>query len=159
MSRVSCYISHVTCHISHYYYYYLFLFFLTTWWSYSVEGLLSTGPTRQVFYPIWPTVKLWSRFMGNCARPQHEGNREDQNSIPVLQASAFDVATSMCIEMRTCLRNTTLGVGCMTWTCRHGQGVALAYNLIVFSGSSSNLIFPSIILLWLLLCDLLATED
>ena len=39
VSHVMCHISCVTCHVSH------VTFFLTKWWSLSVEGLLSTGPT------------------------------------------------------------------------------------------------------------------
>ena len=43
-------VSRVTCHMSHYYYYLLFIyFFRTKWWSLSVEGLLSTGPTTPSF--------------------------------------------------------------------------------------------------------------
>ena len=46
MSHVTCHVSHITCHtsrvrchMSH------FLLLLIKWWSLSVEGLLSTGPT------------------------------------------------------------------------------------------------------------------
>ena len=39
MSHVTCHVSHVMCH----------MFFWTKWWSLSVEGLLSTRPTRLVF--------------------------------------------------------------------------------------------------------------
>ena len=41
VSRVTYHVSHVTCHISHD----PFLSFWTMWWSLSMEGLLSTGPT------------------------------------------------------------------------------------------------------------------
>ena len=37
--RVRCHVSGVTCH------FFSSIFFWTTWWGYSVEGLLSTGPT------------------------------------------------------------------------------------------------------------------
>ena len=40
VSRVTCPVSHVTCHV----------FFWTKWWSLSVEGLLSTGPTPSTFH-------------------------------------------------------------------------------------------------------------
>ena len=40
MSRVTSHVSRVTCHI-----FFCFCFFLTKWWSSSVEGLLSRGPT------------------------------------------------------------------------------------------------------------------
>ena len=43
MSCVTCHVSHVTCNI-------FFYFFFTKWWSLSVEGLLSTGPTPSSFY-------------------------------------------------------------------------------------------------------------
>ena len=48
MSRVTCHMSRVTCHMSQFY---LFIFFFsrTKWWSLSVEGLLSTGPTPSSF--------------------------------------------------------------------------------------------------------------
>ena len=39
VSCVACHVSNVICHFSHIY------FFQTKWWSLSVEGLLSTGPT------------------------------------------------------------------------------------------------------------------
>ena len=37
---VKCHVSHVTCHVSH-----VTFFFRTKWWTLSVKGLLSTGPT------------------------------------------------------------------------------------------------------------------
>ena len=59
MSRVTCHVSHVTCHVSHviFFFFLFFLFFLTKWWSSSVEGLLSTGPTPSslvMLYILWP---------------------------------------------------------------------------------------------------------
>ena len=47
MSCVTCHVSHVTCHVSHVMCHMsqFFSFFFTKWWSLSVEGLLSTGPT------------------------------------------------------------------------------------------------------------------
>ena len=56
MSHVMCHVSRVTCHMSrvtcHNFFYYLF-FFWTKWWSLSVEGLLSTGPTPSSFVKSW----------------------------------------------------------------------------------------------------------
>ena len=43
MSHVACHLSRVMCHMSHVTSHRYF--FLTNWWSLSVEGLLSTGPT------------------------------------------------------------------------------------------------------------------
>ena len=43
MSCVRCHVSGVTCNMSH------VTFFLNKWWSYSVEGLLSMGPTPSSF--------------------------------------------------------------------------------------------------------------
>ena len=48
VSHVTCHMSHVTCHVSHVTFF-LLLFFCTIWWSLSVEGLLSTGPTPSSF--------------------------------------------------------------------------------------------------------------
>ena len=51
VSRVTCHVSHVTCHVSQLFFVFVFLSFffiekkLKKWWSLSVEGLLSTGPT------------------------------------------------------------------------------------------------------------------
>ena len=45
LSYVTCHVSHLMCHISGV----LFSFFFTKWWSYSVEGLLSTKPTPSSF--------------------------------------------------------------------------------------------------------------
>jgi hypothetical protein len=47
VSRVTCHVSHVTCHVSHVIFFPSF--FRTKWWSLSVEGLLSTGPTPSSF--------------------------------------------------------------------------------------------------------------
>ena len=62
--HVTCHMSHVTCHMSHvtcHYYYY----FLTQWWSLSVEGLLSTGPTLSSFLlPTWQVLNAVSLFIG-----------------------------------------------------------------------------------------------
>ena len=49
VSLVTCHVSRVTCHMS--------LFFRTKWWSLSVEGLLSTGPTQSSFYLFIIIVK------------------------------------------------------------------------------------------------------
>ena len=43
VSHFTCLMSHVTCHN------FVLLFFWTKWWSLSVEGLLSTGPTPSSF--------------------------------------------------------------------------------------------------------------
>ena len=43
VSRVTCHVSQDMCHMS--IFYYLSFFPRTKWWSLSVEGLLSTGPT------------------------------------------------------------------------------------------------------------------
>ena len=61
VSRVTCHVSHVTCHVSHvtcHMSHILFIFFIfwTMWWSLSVEGLLSTGPTPSSF-PKWFSPK------------------------------------------------------------------------------------------------------
>ena len=60
MSCVTCHVSHVTCHVSHVTCHMsLFFFFLfrTKWWSLSVEGLLSTGPTPSLVYSQkWPNM-------------------------------------------------------------------------------------------------------
>ena len=45
MSHVMCHMSHVRCHISCVTHHIFFLSFLTKWWSVSVKGLLSMGPT------------------------------------------------------------------------------------------------------------------
>ena len=45
VSRVTCHVSRVTCHMSRVTCHIFFCFFWTKWWSLSVEGLLSTGPT------------------------------------------------------------------------------------------------------------------
>ena len=45
MSRVTCHMSCVTCHMSPFF----LLLFPTKWWSLSVEGMLSTGPTPSSF--------------------------------------------------------------------------------------------------------------
>ena len=47
VSGVRCQFSRVTCQMSHVIYFFFFNFFLlrTIWWSFLVEGLLSTGPT------------------------------------------------------------------------------------------------------------------
>ena len=44
-TRVTCHVSHVTSHI-------FFFFFRTKWWTLSVEGLLSTGPTPSSLYCV-----------------------------------------------------------------------------------------------------------
>ena len=61
LSLVMCHLSHVTCHLSHVIFFYYFFFYIfsykkiyiyfilqkncTILWRWSVEGLLSTGPT------------------------------------------------------------------------------------------------------------------
>ena len=59
-SRVMCHMSRVTCHN--------FFFYWTKWWSLSVEGLLSTGPTRLVFFITWffCTKPVWIEHRENC---------------------------------------------------------------------------------------------
>ena len=49
---VTCHVSHVTCHVSHVTCHCRNIYFFTVWWSYSVEGLLSTGPTPSSFFII-----------------------------------------------------------------------------------------------------------
>ena len=46
--------SHGTCHIS----FFFFFFFRTKWWSLSVEGLLSMGPSFFICKLIWSIVVL-----------------------------------------------------------------------------------------------------
>ena len=55
MSNVKCHMSRVTCHVS------LFFFFLfwIKWWSLSVEGLLSTGPTPSSLYSFSLSLISW----------------------------------------------------------------------------------------------------
>ena len=50
MSQVACHVSHVTCHMSQVTYHKSYFFFFTKWWSLSVEGLLSMGPSPSSFY-------------------------------------------------------------------------------------------------------------
>ena len=62
VSCVMCHVSHVTCHVSHvtchYFFYYIF-FCLIKCWKYSVEGLLSTGPTpSSLWYEHAPKSSL-----------------------------------------------------------------------------------------------------
>ena len=61
VSCVTCHVSHVTCHVSHV----MCHFFWTKWWSLSVEGLLSTGPTPssfEVLFQKWIVGKLYSHW-------------------------------------------------------------------------------------------------
>ena len=52
MSCVTYHLSCVTCHVSHVTHHFSFFsFFWTKWWSLSVEGLLSTGPTPSSLLP------------------------------------------------------------------------------------------------------------
>ena len=53
-SCVTCHMSHVMCHVSHVKYHNYYYFFVTKWWSLSVEGVLSTGPTRSSLGYILP---------------------------------------------------------------------------------------------------------
>ena len=57
MSRVTCHVSRVTCHMS-------LFFFQTKWWSLSVEGLLSTGPTPSSLGNGWLTD--WNNDKAVC---------------------------------------------------------------------------------------------
>ena len=53
VSCVTCHMSRVKCHLSHVkkkFTFFLSLKNFTKWWSYSVESLLSTGPTPSSFY-------------------------------------------------------------------------------------------------------------
>ena len=67
MSHVTCHVSHVTCHMSrvtchvsnvtwHMFCFFLFFFLRTKWWSLSVEGLLSAGPTPSSYFPCSKTI-------------------------------------------------------------------------------------------------------
>ena len=53
VSHVTCYMSRVTCHVSH-----VTFFFFIKWWSLSVEGLLSTGPTPSSLYLLTKVYKI-----------------------------------------------------------------------------------------------------
>ena len=57
VSCVTCHMSRVTCHVSLFlllftssFFFFFFFLFFSEWWSYSVECLLSTRPTRLVFF-------------------------------------------------------------------------------------------------------------
>ena len=63
VSHVTCHVSHVTCHGSRFF----LLLFWTKWWSLSVEGLLSTGPTPssllyELIYKVHEAITLISGF-------------------------------------------------------------------------------------------------
>ena len=57
-----CHVSRVTCHVSrvmcHNFFSLFLLFFRTMWWSLSVEGLLSTGPTPSSYTAIQVSRKF-----------------------------------------------------------------------------------------------------
>ena len=48
VSCVMCHLSCITCHVSHVTFF--LLLFWTKWWSLSVDGLFSTGPSPSSFY-------------------------------------------------------------------------------------------------------------
>ena len=53
MSYVMCHMWWLTCHVSHVVkYIYICIFFLTKWWSLSLKGVLSTGPTLSSFFYV-----------------------------------------------------------------------------------------------------------
>ena len=64
MSHVICHMSRVTCHVSH-----VLIFFFTKWWSLSVEGLLSTGPTPSSFLNLGGVYYLFCRSASTWLSP------------------------------------------------------------------------------------------
>ena len=58
MSRVMSHVSRVTCHMSLFFY----SFSLTKWWSFLVEGLLSTGPTPSSFQKKYCDLLFYVSF-------------------------------------------------------------------------------------------------
>ena len=74
-SRVTCHLSPVTCNFFLY-----IIFLLKRWWSSSVEGLLSTGPTPSSFSnanslcaPVIKVFKFW-KFQAEVLRKPHLNN-------------------------------------------------------------------------------------
>ena len=66
--RVSCHMSRrVTCHVSHVTCNFFFCCFWTKWWSLSVQGLLSTGPTPSSCRIATATPGLLHTFIYMCA--------------------------------------------------------------------------------------------
>ena len=73
VSHVRCQVSHVTCQWPHKK--------ITNWWSYLVEGLLSTGPIRTSL-KVFTTTKFWFSYeTGFCNFRVKLG--KDQNKVPV----------------------------------------------------------------------------
>ena len=66
MSHVTCRMAHVTCHMSRV----TCNFFLTKWWSSSVEGLLSTGPTPSSLYRLYVTILTYEWTLINLCTQQ-----------------------------------------------------------------------------------------
>ena len=76
----TCHVSHVTCHVSrvtchNFFLFFFSFFFRTKWWSLSVEGLLSTGPTPSsfnsitilpLFHFLLFDIKYLGSFLLNC---------------------------------------------------------------------------------------------
>ena len=82
MSHVMCHMSGVTCHVSHVI---IFFFFRTIWWSLSVEGLLSTGPTPSSFITLrwrWHIyLKLWLIIFQDVIKTSF--CKEDEKSLNI----------------------------------------------------------------------------
>ena len=57
VSHVMCHMSHVTCQVSHVTFC-CSSFLRTNWWSFSVEGMLSTGPTPSSLISIAPYMLI-----------------------------------------------------------------------------------------------------
>ena len=81
MSRVTCHMSRVTCN------FFFLLKKFTKWWSYSVEGLLSTGPTPSSLLTVrcfcdLSTAKItgFGRAVPDFCNPDlHHDDNQDSN--------------------------------------------------------------------------------
>ena len=100
MSHVTCYMSHVTCHMSHVIchniFFYFIFFFRTKWWTLSMEGLLSTGPTPSSL--VW-----WNTSVEETSKsdsydgtiPQLDGQAEAKSSgLPPIEPIECEVKES-----------------------------------------------------------------
>ena len=69
VSCVTCHVSLITCHMSC-----VTFFFLAKWWSLSVEGLFSTGPTPSSFFSV---PDYWG-LQGHRLEPWQWGRRHPE---------------------------------------------------------------------------------
>ena len=83
MSRVRCHMSCVTCY-NIYIYFLADLFFFTKWWSLSVEGLLSMGPTPSSSQR-WGLASRWDCLLASLVTPTNICNLLNNLMAPILK--------------------------------------------------------------------------